>query len=155
MKIGIIVYSKTGNTLSVAEKLKSELTSNGHRVTLERIQPLSSQNDSVESVRFGELPDLSGYDGYVFAAPTQAFSLCPVMKAYFIKASSISGKKAAAVTTQHFKFAWLGGNNAIRKIGEGITSHGGVFAGGGVVNWTRKDRDAQAEQVVREIASLL
>ena len=36
MKIGIIVYSKTGNTYSVAEKLESSLAKAGHTVEIKR-----------------------------------------------------------------------------------------------------------------------
>jgi len=35
MNIGIIVFSKTGNTLSVAEELRDRLLEMGHKVALE------------------------------------------------------------------------------------------------------------------------
>ena len=38
MNVGIIVYSKTGNTLSVAEKLQEAIRSAGHTVNIERIE---------------------------------------------------------------------------------------------------------------------
>lgn len=37
MNIGMIVYSRTGNTLSVAEKLEARLSAAGHAVTLKRL----------------------------------------------------------------------------------------------------------------------
>jgi len=37
MKIGIIVYSQTGNTLSVAEKLKEKLAVAGHSAEIEQV----------------------------------------------------------------------------------------------------------------------
>lgn len=37
MKIGIILHSQTGNTLSVANKLKEKLISLGHTVNLEQV----------------------------------------------------------------------------------------------------------------------
>ena len=38
MKVGIVVYSASGHTLSVATALQAILTSAGHGVTLERIE---------------------------------------------------------------------------------------------------------------------
>ena len=37
MKIGIVVYSQTGNTYQVAEKLQETLSDKGHSVNIERI----------------------------------------------------------------------------------------------------------------------
>lgn len=37
MNIGIIVFSKTGNTLSVAEKLQGALIEMGHKAALEKV----------------------------------------------------------------------------------------------------------------------
>ncbi|MDF2592532.1 MAG: hypothetical protein K0S75_1998, partial [Clostridia bacterium] len=37
MKIGIIVYSHTGNTFSVAQRLEEKLTAEGHSVKIEKV----------------------------------------------------------------------------------------------------------------------
>jgi len=37
VNIGIIVYSKTGNTLSAAQKLQEKLVAHGHVVNIEQI----------------------------------------------------------------------------------------------------------------------
>ena len=42
MKIGIIVHSHTGNTLSVAERIRSELVEKGYDVELKRV---SAENE--------------------------------------------------------------------------------------------------------------
>lgn len=154
MKIGIIVYSKTGHTLSVGEKLKEKLSAQGHEVAIERIVPTSAKNDTPMDVTFGELPDISPYEGIIFAAPTQAFSLCPVMKAYLPRVQNLSGKKIACLTTQHFAYAWLGGNNAIRKMRNAIESKGGVMMDSRVVNWSRAEREDQITRVVNDLVAL-
>ena len=37
MKVGLIVWSATGNTLSVAESFADTLTTDGHTVTIEKM----------------------------------------------------------------------------------------------------------------------
>ncbi len=48
MKIGIIVYSQTGNTFSVAEKLKAKLTAAGHNVNIERLTTVGGEDGPEE-----------------------------------------------------------------------------------------------------------
>ncbi|MEL7607976.1 MAG: hypothetical protein AAGU74_00550 [Bacillota bacterium] len=40
MNVGIIVYSHTGNTLSVAQKLEQALRDRGHAVSITRVEPV-------------------------------------------------------------------------------------------------------------------
>jgi len=44
MKIGIILYSYSGNTLFVGEKLREVLLKKGHEVSLERIKASDEEN---------------------------------------------------------------------------------------------------------------
>jgi len=44
MNIGIIVYSQTGNTLSVAKKLEERLSAAGHSVNLEQVTVAGAAN---------------------------------------------------------------------------------------------------------------
>ena len=56
MDIGIMVYSQTGNTLSVAEKLKEALSEKGHTVTVDRV---TAQGEVApgRSVSLEQMPD--------------------------------------------------------------------------------------------------
>jgi flavodoxin len=103
MNVGIIVYSQTGNTLSVAQKLEGALKANGHAAGIARVEA-------------GSTPDVSPYDLVIFAAPVQAFALAPAMKLYLSQISSLAGKKVCCFVTQQLKKAWLGGNHAVRQI---------------------------------------
>jgi flavodoxin len=93
MNIGIVVYSKTGNTLSVSEKLAKKLETSGHKVRIERITVADDEELELEKVRFTSLPKPEGYDALVVAGPVQAFSLCRIMKAYLPKLPELDGKK--------------------------------------------------------------
>ena len=44
MNIGIILYSETGNTYSVSQKLKEKLIKAGHSVNIERLKVIGKVN---------------------------------------------------------------------------------------------------------------
>ena len=77
-----MVHSKTGNTLSVAEKLKTKLAAKGHSVTIERVSPTDEEEIMLNDVRLKNSPNIDAYDGIVFAGSVRAFSLSPAMAVY-------------------------------------------------------------------------
>jgi len=79
MKVGIIVHSFTGNTLTVAEKVKETLEKAGHAVTLERVIVKDENPNAPTPVTLEAAPEAAGYDLALFAAPVRAFSLSPGM----------------------------------------------------------------------------
>jgi flavodoxin len=135
MKIGIIVHSQTGHTLSVADALKAKLASAGHSVNIERISPVEPKQTDPKKVQLEKLPDPTQYDALVFAAPVQAFSVSPVMKAYLEKLPSLTGKKAAIFVTKGLPFKWTGGNKAISQIKSAVESKGGNVVGTDMMPW--------------------
>ncbi|MEA4998862.1 MAG: hypothetical protein VB087_05655 [Candidatus Limiplasma sp.] len=153
MKIGIIVYSQTGNTLQVAEQLKAALLETGHEAALEQITAQQEQTKEGITVNLTHAPDASVYDMVYFAAPVQAFSLCPVMKRYLATMQDFGGRRAALLTTQQLPKTWMGGKRAIRQMGQAVASKGGTVLASGIVNWSAKDRDARIRQVVAELAT--
>src|SRR5271157_376882 len=152
MKIGIIVHSQTGNTLSVAQKLKEKLAAAGHSVNIERISPVGG--DQKRPVQIEKLPDLSVYDALVFAAPVQAFSLSPVMKAYLGQLPSLSNKKVACFVTKAFPFNWTGGNNAISHLKKGVGSKGGNIIGTSIIHSSDKIREKETADMLEKFSKL-
>lgn len=141
MKIGIIVYSQTGNTFSVSEKLKAKLSEKGHTANLERLILTADSNPEARIIHFQNLPDIGKYDNIIFAAPVQAFSLCPAMKKYLSNLGSLEGKAISLLVTQGFPAPWLGGNHAIRQMKRFCQSKGANIVDSAIVNWMRKDRE--------------
>jgi len=82
MNIGIIIYSQTGNTNSVALKLKEKLSAAGHSVDIEQIEISGELGPRATNFQLKTKPDVDTYDALVFGAPVQAFSLSPAMKSY-------------------------------------------------------------------------
>lgn len=155
MKIGIIVYSQTGNTLSVAQNLREKLLTAGHSVNLEPIKTTGDGQTDMNKIQFETLPNISQYDVVIFGAPVQAFSLSLVMRSYLSQISSMEGKKFACLVTQFFPYAWLGGNRAISQMKKLCELKGGKICGTGIVNWSSKEREKKINDAISNICASL
>lgn len=154
MNIGIIVYSQTGNTHSVALKLQERLAGAGHSVELHRLSIVGTYQPGNKDVQFTALPSLERYDGIVFAAPVQGFALAPVMQSYFTHITSLQRKKVAGFVTQFFPFPWMGGTRAINQLKQICQSKGVKVCGTGVVNWKNSNREQRIEEIVERLSGL-
>lgn len=151
MKIGIIVYSQTGNTLLVSERLENRLKNKNHEVTVEKIQV---ENEKAPT-KLVYSPNLQQYDVVILGAPVQAFGLAPAMKTYLQQMESLENKKVFIFVTQHFKKAWLGGNGALKKMNQLCQLKGGKAQGKMDIHWSSDQRDAQIEAVVTAVETFV
>ncbi len=154
MQIGIIVYSKTGNTLSVAQKLEKALSEAGHDAQIQRVKVNTDEEGSSTKTSLTATPKVSDYDTVIFAAPVHAFSLAPAMKLYLEQVGDLSNKKVYGFITQHFKKAWMGGNNAIRKLKSLCKQKGADLQITGIVNWSNNEREKQIEEIVKKLSAI-
>ena len=153
MNVGIIVYSQTGNTLSVAQRLEHDIRAKGHEVSLSKVEPVQNTSPSSAPIELKSSPDISLYDVIIFASPVQAFSLSPAMKFYLSQVSSLTGKKVCCFVTQQLKKAWLGGNHAVRQIKSACQIKGADITVSGIVNWSSDMREQQINDVVSRLSS--
>ncbi|MBN1776000.1 MAG: flavodoxin [Oscillospiraceae bacterium] len=154
MKVGIIVYSNTGNTMSVAEKLEKALAAKGHSVEIKRVEAENEQSKPGSPVTLKTAPDIAPYGTVIFASPVHAFSLAPAMKLYLSQIASLNGKKTHCFVTQEFKKAWMGGNHAIRQISSACKTKGGSMISTGIVNWSGERREQQIEEIVAALSAI-
>ncbi|HOC06143.1 MAG TPA: flavodoxin family protein [Bacillota bacterium] len=150
MKIGIIVFSHTGNTLSVAEKLQAKLTAASHSVQLEQVTA-AEESPRAEKAGLRNAPDTSSYDMLIFATPVWAFSLPPVMKLYLDQIPTLKGKAVGCFVTQTFPFPWMGGNRTIRQMVSACEALGGNVFHTAVINWTR-GRETSIAQLIEDFS---
>lgn len=148
MRIGIVIYSETGNTLSVAQGIIDRLTAAGNVAVLERVNPLEKPNPSSKQVSYERIPDLGGYDALVFGSPVQAFSLALGMAKLIPQLKPLNGKRAAVFATQQLPFAWLGGNRAVSQMSALLKEKGASVSVAGSVNWSGKARQEQIASVI-------
>jgi NAD(P)H dehydrogenase (quinone) len=153
MNIGIIVYSKTENTYSVAQKLQEKLLAAGNEVEIERVVPAGEVNPGSKDIKFETQPDVGVYDALVFGSPVHAFSLAPAMKAYMEQITSLEDKKIACFVTKGMPFNRTGGNQAISKMKKISQSKGGTVIGTEIVIW-RGDYQKKISDLVEKFSKL-
>lgn len=155
MKVGIIVYSQTGHTYSVASKLYEKIKKDGHDVKLEKIEAERDMKKKPEVFEITNSPKVDGYDVIIFASYVEAFMLCPVMRRYLETIPLLKNKEVLCLVTQHFPYAWLGGNSAIRKMKSLCQSKEATIQTTGVINWTNKKRESMIESVINDFSKAL
>ena len=153
MEIGIIVYSQTEHTYSVAENLQEKLLAAGHTVNIERVSTAGEVKSNSKDIIFQNKPDIQGYDSIIFGSPVHAFNLAPAMKAYLEQIPSLQDKKIACYVTKGLPFHRTGGNQAISQMKKLCQSKGGTILGTGIVVW-RGGRGKDIIELVQKFSRL-
>lgn len=153
MKIGIIVHSHTGNTLSVAQRLKEALAASGHSVTLERVTAVDENPNAAMNAKLKDIPDTSKYDVLIFGAPVRGFSLSPVMKLYLAQLPALNGKKVGCFLTQSFPHPAMGGNQAMGQFRKACEAKGASIFQNGIVNWSM-GREKKIANVIEKMGKI-
>jgi len=148
MNIGVVVYSQTGHTLEVCEKLAKWLSGEGHFVQLEQVTVAGGRTPKTKDFELEARPNVEGYDAIVFASYVEAFSLCAVMSRYLKAIGSIQGKQVACLVTQQFPYPWMGGSRAIKQMKALCQSKGGTVRATGIVNWAKSRRETTMAEAV-------
>ena len=155
MNIGIIVFSNTGNTLSVAEKLHDTLLSKSHKVVLEKVTATNNVEMNPEKIMLTNSPSTQGYDLLVFSAPVYGGKLPAAMQVYLQGLPSLEGKLAAGFVTQAFPFPSWGGNQAIKGMEALVNAKGGKLSATSVVNWMfAGKRKALIAETIEKISAI-
>ena len=152
MNIGIFLHSQTGNTYSVASKLKEKLVTLGNEVELERLKVIGEDKPGKKDITLEKIPETAKYDTIIFASPVQAFSLSAVMETYLKQINSLKDKNVGCLMTQFFPFPFLGGNRAMRQIINICVRKEATIFGTGIVNWSRSNREEQIRKIVESMA---
>lgn len=151
MKIGIILFSETGNTYSVAKKIKEHLKNKDVTIEKVAIQRLSSDRSHFN---FTYEPCVKDYDLIIFGAFTEGFMLTPVMKEYLSK-QDLTNKKTMAFITHFFPFAWMGGTNSLKQMTNLLETKGSKILSTGVINWKSSKRIKDIDDLVNKFTQLI
>lgn len=154
MNIGIIIYSHSGHTLSVGEKIKEALLAQGHLVRLEKICAENEDPQSKDRIRLTVIPDITPYDAVIFGAPVQGAQLSPIMREYLAVLPALQGRKAACFVTQQFKIKWMGSTRAVKQITRAAEQKGISITASGIVQWSSDAREEQICQVVDSMSRI-
>jgi menaquinone-dependent protoporphyrinogen IX oxidase len=153
VNIGIIVYSHSGHTLSVVERLQERLSSDGHDVTLEELEPVEPLQIGDNTAELREAPAIDGYDALVFACSVRGGTPAPPMRVYLEQVPSLEGKTIACLVTGFFPEAW-GREQTLTQMKELCESKGASVTGVGSVWWTSLRRGRQIAHAVDQLSAL-
>lgn len=140
MKKALVYYSKTGNTKSVVEKFVG--------FDVKEIKA-ESDDPNVQEPVLKNCPNIGEYDALVFASPVHGFQLCKIMKAYIKQLGSLKGKKIDLFVTHHFRYAFLGGNQALKQMRKLIEDKEGTVEQSTSINWKAKDKETVIHKMVK------
>lgn len=155
MNIGIIVYSQTGNTYFVAQKIQDELLKKNHKVNIEKIEVIGNECPRKNPFQFKTLPLINKYDVLIFGSLVEAFSLSPVMKSYLEQLDSFEKKKVVCFATQFFPYPWMGGNKAIKQMRKICETKGVTVCQTAIINWKNKKRNEMIIEAVTKISEVI
>ena len=150
MNIGIILYSQTGNTLSVAKKIKATCIAAGHTAEIKQIT-VKEREKADSPVALQDIPGTEGYDILLFGAPVQAFSLCRAMTLYLNQISNLKGIPVGCFFTQGLPKLWMGGNRAYKQLRSLCLKKGVDPLRLGHVHWKADQRDEQIASIVSAV----
>jgi len=142
MKSLIVLYSKTGNTLGVAEKIKDVL-----KCDLEQVKAKSDEPNEMKP-ELVVIPDITKHDHLIFATPVHGFSISRIMRAYLEQLPDLSGKTIDLFVTHLFPFAWMGGNSTLKQMRKIILSKNGSVRHMTSVNWKSKKKQQVIEDLI-------
>jgi flavodoxin len=151
MKIGMIVYSKTGHTLSVAKKLREKLAAAGHTVTLEQVETAGVVNPNDTHVMYRRKPKVDGYDALIFGAPVQGGTPALPMRIYMEQLPSLAGVPVACLVTGFFPAEW-GRKQTLAQMKDLLEAKGARVCGEGSVGWFSLTRGKQIKETVEGLS---
>lgn len=154
MKICIILYSKTGNTLALGKLFEAKLKDKGHSVDLVELKtdPEIASGTAKHHPEFTitNLPDTSEYDALLVGGPVWAFSASPVIYEATKKLGDLSEKKVLPFFTMGFPLTFMGGKQAIGLITKELSKKGANVLPGKAV--TSRNIKKRMEEVSSEVA---
>jgi flavodoxin len=153
MNIGIIVYSRSGHTLSVAQALQKKLSAAGHTSTLEQVEAIEPVSPTATHVELKTRPEIDAYEALVFGAPSWGGTPPPPLRVYLEGLGSLEGKKVACLATGIFPASW-GRNQTLGRIQEICESKGATVCGSGSVGWWGLRRKRQIAEVADRLSAL-
>ena len=151
MNIGLIVYSRTGHTLSVAARLGEALSAAGHAVKLEHVEAAGPVRPGATNIPLKTMPEIEGYEALVFGTSVQGGTPAPPMATFLDRLPSLQGVKVACLVTGFFPPGW-GRNQTIARMTEICESKGATVCGSGSVGWWSLGRKRQIAEAVEALS---
>jgi hypothetical protein len=108
MNVGVVVYSLTGNTFSVAEAVKSTLIKAGLSVRFETIKAKNEDPNASGPVELTQNPSVSDHQILILGGPVRGFSTAPIVKAYIEQLPDLQRETGVSVCDASFPLGVFG-----------------------------------------------
>ena len=123
MKIKMIVYSYTHNTLRLIQEWAERL--NQHEIEIASIHA-NDENPNTKAITLSDKPSIEDADHLVFATCVRGGTVAPIMSAYLKQIPNLKGQACTLVLTQYFPFEAWGGRQAMKQFKTLIEAKSGV-----------------------------
>lgn len=141
MKIKMIVYSYTHNTLRLIEDWAKQL--NQHAIEIASIHAYD-EDPNTKAISLSVKPSIEAVDHVVFATCVRGFALAPIMETYLKQIQNLKGQACTLVLTQYFPFEAWGGRQAMHQFKHLVEAKGGVVKDTFILNRSRKSNSQKA-----------
>lgn len=153
MRIGLIYYSRTGNTERVMKVIASRLAENSHNMDQFRMEINEPWASNAERLSLKEFPDIQSFDCIILGTPVHGGRLSGAMRTFLEDTQDIHGKDVILLLTHLFWKGW-GAEQTFNQMKEICTMKGANVIGSGNVMWLgfgRKKRIAETVDRITEI----
>ena len=137
MNIKIIIHSRTGHTLLVAQQLCDRLSKAGYSAAIEQVTASNDSRRNAGSVMLTNSPSTTGCDLIIFGAPVHGFALSLAMQAYLKSLPSLEGKPVLGFVTMAFPHPAMGGYQAISQLSQLCRQKGAELPAAETIQWMR------------------
>ena len=103
MSTGIVIYSYTGHTQTVIEKLADQMEKKPAIFTLE---PARQINLSDLKTPIKSIPDITAYDTIILATPVHGSRMSSPMATFLDETQALKDKKVILLATHFFPHKW-------------------------------------------------
>jgi len=152
--IGLIVYSHTGHTAKVSEKLFSRLEGAGEVVEKVVLQPSGTFSMSAERVALGHLPAVDRFSKLVLGTPVHGGRMAAPMRTFLEDVPTLEGIQVVFLLTHFFPRQW-GAVQTIEAMEALCQSKGAQVLGSADVAWLGLGRKRRIKRCVVQAESLL
>jgi len=155
MNIQIITHSQTGNSLQVANTIKTNFEQLGHTVALAHIQSSDERSMDPNNIKINKVPVIKEADLLIFGGPVRGFAASPGIMKAITSVEGLKGKRCVLYTTEFFPLNVMGGNQAMRMMTREIEARGGKVVHAAKIHWYNWGREIKIIKLVRDIKALL
>jgi flavodoxin len=133
MNIGIIIYSMSGHTATVAKAVAERFRRDDHDVDIKLLLVTGMPHPGSKRFSICNMPEseeIDGYDAILFGGPVWLFKPSPVILKFLGRLEKLDRKKLLCFVTQLSLWPSLGGHQALKMMNNKLKESGGTILPG-------------------------